>query len=475
MEEIRHAYFQAARQYHPDLNTMPGDTEYFISAKEAFDILSDQQKRKQYDAKLPPMEESDLPIGLEVIYSRNHVVQLDEPQLVYALIKLTNQGNSEKNIIDIPLNLCLVIDRSSSMDGRKLDYAKASAIKMIKRLKPNDSFSLVAFSDKAEIINDSRSSENIARIESLIFALQPSGGTEIFNGLNAGYAEIVRSYDPNAINHIILLTDGRTYGDEDQCLDLASKAARQGIGISGLGIGSDWNDIFMDNLTSKTGGSSFFVSNPEEILPKLMKRFDQLCHVRVQNVTLDFSNPKHSRLNYAFRIMPEPGYLQKENPITLGPFFGSSDQTILMEFMVNVPTNSSIVELLDGSFNIFHSTNNQSPSKIKIKFDIPVHKSVNDLEPPPKEIVDALSELTFYRMQEEARIEAASGSYEKAIGHLEKLATHALQKGNPKLCRLIQAEVESIRSTHVLTPEGEKNIKYGTRALFTPSSGEQQS
>ena len=190
MEEIRHAYFQAARQYHPDLNSMPGDTELFISTKEAFDILSDQQKRKQYDAGLPPLDDPDLLIGMEIIYSRNQVMVLDEPQLVYALIKLTNQEKSSTRMINIPLNLCLLIDCSSSMEGKKLDHAKASAIQMVKRLKPQDSFSLITFNDKAEIIKGSRSSKDIARIESQIFILQPSGGTEIFEGLKAGYAEI---------------------------------------------------------------------------------------------------------------------------------------------------------------------------------------------------------------------------------------------------------------------------------------------
>ena len=302
MEEIRSAYFKAARQYHPDLNSMPGDTEFFISAKEAFDILSDEQKRNQYDAEHPAKEDPFLSIRMEIIYSRNHIAQLNEPQLVYALIKLTDRGNKEKNNISIPLNLCLVIDCSSSMGGKKLDHAKASAIQMLNRLKPIDSFSLIAFNDKAEIITGSRSSEDISRIETQIYSLQPSGGTEIFNGLNAGYAEIKRSFDPNAINHIILLTDGRTYGDEDQCLELASKAAGQGIGISGLGIGPDWNDTFMDTLTSTTGGSSYFVSNPKEILPKLMARFDQISHVRAQNISLDFSIPEPSKLKLCISI-----------------------------------------------------------------------------------------------------------------------------------------------------------------------------
>ena len=250
------------------------------------------------------------------------------------------------------------------MGGKKLDQSKAAAIQMLNRLRSIDSFSLIAFNDKAEIITGSRSSEDISRIETQIFSLQPSGGTEIFNGLDAGYAEIKRSFNPNAINHIILLTDGRTYGDEGQCLELASRAAGQGIGISGLGIGPDWNDTFMDTLTSSTGGSSYFVSNPKEILPKLMARFDQIGRVRAQNISLDFSIPEPVKLNYAFRLKPEPGYLPIENPLILGPLFESSEVSILFEFMINEDINSSIVKLLEGKFNSLSSKNDPNPSEI---------------------------------------------------------------------------------------------------------------
>jgi Ca-activated chloride channel homolog len=474
-EEIRHAYFQAARQYHPDLNTMPGDTEYFISAKEAFDILSNQKKRKKYDESLPPLEASDIPLTFEAIYSRDHLIQMDEPQLVYALLKLSDPEKTKSAKPRIPLNICLVIDRSSSMKGRKLDHAKASSIQLIKRLNPQDSFSMVAFSDKAEIITAGKGEENSSKIESKIYHLLPSGGTEIFNGLEAGYSEIQQKFDPNGINHIILLTDGRTYGDEDLCLDLASKAAKQGIGISGLGIGSDWNDVFMDTLTSATGGNCYFVSKPEEISERLLERFEQISHFRAQSISLTFEDLKSSKINCAMRILPEPGLLPLENPIVLGPFFDTSDLSILLEFVVTVPINSSLVELLDGNLNILQRAQVPIPNVIQVNLKLPVHPSENDNELPPQKIVQAISELTFYRIQEKGRKEAASGEFEEAIGHLQIVATHALQKGKNELYQLIQSEVESIRTTHALTPEGEKKIKYGTKALFNTSFGDEVS
>src|SRR6185436_17148865 len=101
------------------------------------------------------------------------------------------------------------------------------------------------------------------RLEAKIQMMQPGGATEIYQGLEAGAKEVVRSLDPKRINHIILLTDGHTYGDEQQCLALASKLAERGIGISGLGIGKEWNDIFLDVLATRTGGSSAYIAEPQ--------------------------------------------------------------------------------------------------------------------------------------------------------------------------------------------------------------------
>src|SRR5512139_3973717 len=86
-EEIRRAYFEAARHLHPDTNVAPGETEFFLEAKEAYEILSDPAKRAKYDASLPPEKPASLPIQQTVLYSRKSVTRFTEPQLVYVLLE----------------------------------------------------------------------------------------------------------------------------------------------------------------------------------------------------------------------------------------------------------------------------------------------------------------------------------------------------------------------------------------------------
>ena len=101
----------------------------------------------------------------------------------------------------------------------------------------------------------------------------------MLRGLESGLNELRRGSDSRRINHLILLTDGQTYGDEQACLDLASQAAREGIGISAMGIGADWNDSFLDQVASRTGNTSRYIARPQDIQKLLTEKFNALANV----------------------------------------------------------------------------------------------------------------------------------------------------------------------------------------------------
>src|SRR5690348_3765519 len=79
-EEIKRAYFEAAQKLHPDKNVAAGETELFLGVQQAYEVLSNPTRRKQYDATLPPEEKLTLPYTHQLIYSRPNLVNLDEPQ-----------------------------------------------------------------------------------------------------------------------------------------------------------------------------------------------------------------------------------------------------------------------------------------------------------------------------------------------------------------------------------------------------------
>jgi Ca-activated chloride channel family protein len=87
-------------------------------------------------------------------------------------------------------------------------------------------------------------------------------------------------------------------------------------------------------------------------------------------------------------------------------------------------------------------------------------------EKPPTSILQAMSKLTLYRLQERARSEVQGGNYNQATRHLQHLATHLLSQGNRELARTVLMEADHIQRAHQFSKEGDKRIKYGTRALL---------
>ncbi len=464
-EEIKRAYLEAAQRLHPDKNVVPGETEIFLDIQQAYEALSNPKRRKLYDATLPPETETNSTVKHEFIFSRPNLVKLEEPQVIYGLLEIGSREGSDK-IPAPPLNVCLVLDRSTSMQGEKMDMVKSAAIQLIRSLRPQDVFSVVAFSDKADVIIPAAINWDTRKQEAHIQIMQTSGSTEIFQGLEAGLQEVRRSLDPSRVNHIIILTDGHTYGDERACFKLAEEAALQNIGITGLGIGTEWNDIFLDALAGRTGGTATYISDPKDIQRILVDKFKALISSFADDIILEYKEQQHVKINYAFRFQPEAGAVEPDSPMHLGPVSRENPLQILYEFIVDPRAcEQDQVVLLDAAVRVSVAALPAPVPPIRLQIVREVSSSPA-AEPPPARILNALSKLTLYRMHERARLAADGGEYSSAARHLQNLATHLLSRGESSLAKTALIEAENLERMHAWSAAGNKDIKYSTRALL---------
>jgi Ca-activated chloride channel homolog len=464
-EEIKHSYFEAAQRLHPDKNVAAGETELFLEIQQAYEVLSNPKRRNLYDATLPPEISDNSVVKYEALFSRPNLVKLGEPQLIYMLLEISPREEKE-TLPSPPLNICLVLDRSTSMQGDKMDMVKATAIQLLRSLRAEDVFSVVAFSDYAEVIVPAAFNSDKKKQEGRIQMMQTSGATEIYNGLKAGMQEVRRTVDPSRVNHIILLTDGQTYGDEQACLELAEQAAAQNIGISGMGIGNEWNDIFLDALASKTGGSSAYISNPKDIQRLLVDKFNALISTYADDVILEFQEQENVKVNYAFRLQPDGSSIEIGHQMRLGPILRDTPLHVLFEFLVNPPAlDGDLVTLLNGSLKIAVTARPTPVPPIRLNLRREVH-IVPSADPPPTRVLSALSRLSLYRMQERAHVAADAGQFDEAARQLQYLATHLLSKGEHVLAKTALFESNNLEKMHAWSASGNKDVKYSTRALL---------
>ena len=116
---IKTAYREAARRFHPDVNKAPGAMALFREINTAYEILANTKKREQYDQVTLDKLAEPAALLLQTYYSRQRLRHFDGPQLLYVFIKI--KPLLERNLVaSAPLNLTLVIDRSKSMQGRRM-------------------------------------------------------------------------------------------------------------------------------------------------------------------------------------------------------------------------------------------------------------------------------------------------------------------------------------------------------------------
>ena len=474
-EEIRHAYRQLVLRLHPDRNLNKGETELFIDIQKAYERLADPVKKADYDRKLPGELEIESPINVKLYFSQPSLIRLPEAQVIYALMELNLHPDTSLLVSSTPLNVSLVVDCSTSMQGIRLDTVKLTAIDLIRQLQPNDIFSLVKFNDWAELLIPAGKLPDVKSTEMKIQLLQAGGGTEIFKGLEMGFAQVCQALASNRVNHIILITDGRTYGDEIYCEKLADQSAAMGIGISALGIGNQWNDKFLDRITSKTGGICKYVSNISEIRNTLLEEISRLGSNLTEQINFSYQLPPYIGLRSSFRLQPDPSPLVLGSPMILGfmPRFGS--MKVLFEFTLNeIPVELAELTVAKGfiSYEIpRHRIKNQYVQRLIFDRRISLEAGKAD---PPVEIINAMKLLSLYHMQERAREAMLTGDVNAATRHMQNLATHLLSKGEGMLAQSILDEVDYMQRNQAFSEDGEKRIKYGTRALLLPAGTEEK-
>lgn len=463
LEQIGQAYRRAARRFHPDVNPDPQAPEEFKRVAAAYEALNDPQRRANYDSKTADRRTPVLTTS--TLFSRARLMRLPEPQIIYTLVEIGARPGA-----DVPepvLNLCLVIDRSTSMQGARLDQVKSAAHQIVSSLSERDIFSVVAFSDRADVVLPAQPCTDKGAILGRISSITASGGTEILQGLLSGLMEIQRNLSHKSINHLIMLTDGRTYGDEQDCLLLATLAEGDGITISGLGIGDEWNDAFIDRLAAGTGGQSYYVSSPTVVTRLLNEQVKSLGNSLAQ-IHLQVICDPGVQLKSAFRISPDAHPVAGDvQPMNLGKLMHRGSISVLLEFMA--ATTSEAQRPLARLWIIGDILSLDDPAE-GLPIDMHLFQTdAPDNTPPPAAIVSALDRLTLYRLQEKAWADAEDGNIIRATQRLQTLASRLNASGESELATVALNEAIRLSQTHQISSENRKRLKYGTRSLIPPA------
>lgn len=261
-------------------------------------------------------------------------------QLAYLLLEAKPTALMAQ--VRMPLNFALVIDHSGSMKGAKLRNVREAVKMVIDRLEPTDYISVVIFDDTAQVIIPSMPANDKPGMKAAIDRVQDAGGTTMSLGMIQGLGELRRWNIPNAVNRMILLTDGVTYGDTDRCRQLARDAAAAGIAIYPLGIGSDWDESLLDDVGQLSGGMpAEFIKSPADAMAIFEQQIQSAVAVAIRNATVTLRLPAGVSPRKAVKVLPlirdvEASSLSdRQVVINLGDLEKDTAQSVLIELMID--------------------------------------------------------------------------------------------------------------------------------------------
>ena len=164
-------------------------------------------------------------------------------------------------------SVVLIIDKSSSMEGKKIELARLAAIGVVENLKPDDRVGVLIFDNSFMWAVPIRTADNKNFIKREISGIIPDGGTQIAPALNEAYRKILPTN--SAYKHIVLLTDG--ISEEGDSLNMSKDAVNNHVTISTVGLGQDVNRSYLEKIATTAKGKSYMLNDPSGLEQILLK------------------------------------------------------------------------------------------------------------------------------------------------------------------------------------------------------------
>lgn len=404
------------------------------------------------------------PITLHVLPARRELHVSSEPQLVYLLITAKTHIAPQRRM---PLNLCIVLDRSSSMRGERLFQVKEAAKHVVNQMDSNDAFGLIAFNDRAEVIVPSQLVREPDQMKHALLNLEARGGTEMAQGLALGLQEIERPR-LNGLNRLVLLTDGRTYGDEHACVELARRAQRRGVGLTTLGVGTEWNEDLLETMTAGANSRTQYITAANEIVQVFSQELKRLQATVAQSAELVIATHPEAELRSCYRVQPFLAALHLQAGSNgmwrapIGEWASGDDHVFLVEMMIPpVSTGKHGVARCELRYEIPGAMQPQGTATALVELPAVVGADTD----VALEARRALERVVAYQLQGRAWQSVAEGKIEDATKRLQVAGTHLFNAGEVELAEMVHAEATRLLQSGAASADGRKRIKYGTRGL----------
>ncbi len=321
------------------------------------------------------------------------------------------------------VDMVIVLDRSGSMKGRKIDDARRAVLELLSNLSAKDRFALVTYSDGVHIASglSNVTADNRVRMESAVNSVRAGGGTNLSAGLQAGIDILSAPGHHTNAAKVILISDGlanKGITDVKALADIAAVAVEKEFAVSTVGVGMDFNEYLMTAIADQGTGIYYYLENPAAFAEVFQKEFYNTRTAAVTGVKVQI--PMNSGINLA----DAAGYpiTIQNNQMVFYPGNLRSGQTRKLFLTLRVPTDSQKTFELDNIIISYQHNNRPYETTLDESFEI---ACVND----QKKVYSSIDKTSwsekvigedFNRLKQEVAADIKSGKKQRALKKIDK-------------------------------------------------------
>lgn len=272
-------------------------------------------------------------LTVNVVPEKEYIVPGSSQDVVFS-IDVT--GTQIKNPKRLPLNLAVVLDRSGSMSGAKIEQARQAAMLLVDQLEAKDVFSLIVYSNEAQVLIPAQPVKDKAQLRRRIQSITSGGSTALYAGVEAGAGQLDEYLDRKRINRVILLSDGlANIGPKTptEMSRLGSRLEQRGIHVTTVGLGDNYNEDVMVSLAESSAANYYYVQDTETLPDIFAEELGYLQSVVARNIKIIIQLPDGVE---PVEIIGYPAvkFSQNKAELTLSEYYASQERNFLVRCRV---------------------------------------------------------------------------------------------------------------------------------------------
>ncbi|MCU0476922.1 MAG: VWA domain-containing protein, partial [Anaerolineae bacterium] len=354
---------------------------------------------------------------------------LNQPVRLYVMVLVKGEPATHQ-ARRRPLNLSLVVDRSGSMAGAKIDYTRRAAAMLVQNLGINDTLSVVLYNDEVSVLLPPEKVQRKDIINQQIQRITPGGATNLSGGWLEGVKLVMQGLNPEQTNRVILISDGlanRGVTDTEKLIAFAKQKYYDGVSTTTMGLGEDFNEDLLIQMSNAGGGAYYYIENAEMMPVILQEELSGLLSLVGQNlsVTLTGTFAGAARQMNAYAEDAAVG----GKVYRMGDLFGDEVKALVLEFML--PT-----QVAEGRIKVAHvrvaydQLSETGTQHVVIERDIDISIS-RDAVMPTRRVNTEVSQQVMLLKAAQARRSAVTladnGKFQEASQVLEQVAREIKQ------------------------------------------------